>query len=42
MIHRGAKTMALWLPTDLVKDSQSPLKPGKVKISIQGKKLVVE
>jgi hypothetical protein len=32
----------IWDPADLVRDSQFPLKLGKVKIPIQGKKLVVE
>ena len=42
VIQKRAKTGAIWVPADLVRDSQFPLKPGKVKIAIQGKKLMVE
>jgi hypothetical protein len=42
VIQKRAKTGAIWVPADLVRDSQFPLKPGKVKISIQGRKLTIE
>jgi hypothetical protein len=42
VIQKRAKTGAIWVPADLVRDSQFPLKAGKVKISIQGKRLIVE
>jgi hypothetical protein len=41
-IQKRSKTGAIWVPADLVRDSRFPLKPGKVKISIQGKRLIVE
>ncbi|MGQ4915658.1 MAG: hypothetical protein ACP6IU_13090 [Candidatus Asgardarchaeia archaeon] len=39
------KQIYIYLPSDLVKDSKFPLKrdePQKIRISIQGKKLVIE
>jgi hypothetical protein len=42
VVQKRAKTGAIWVPADLVRDSQFPLKPGKVKISVQGKKLLIE
>jgi len=42
VIQKKAKTGAIWVPADMVKDSQFPLKQGKVRIAIQGKRLIVE
>lgn len=40
--EKKGSTGVLWIPADLVKDSAFPLKPGSVKIKIEGKRLVVE
>jgi len=42
VIQKRGKTGAIWVPADMVKDSAFPLKPGKVKIAIQGKRLIIE
>lgn len=39
---KRGKTGIIFVPADVCRDSQFPLKPGKVKITIQGKKLSVE
>jgi hypothetical protein len=41
-ILKRSRTGMIYVPADLMKDSQFPLKVGKVKISIQGKHLIVE
>jgi len=41
-IQKRSKTGAIWVPADLVRDSQFPIKPGKVKIAIQGRRLIIE
>lgn len=41
-VQKRGKTGAIWVPADMVKDSTFPLRPGKVRISIQGKRISVE
>jgi hypothetical protein len=41
-VLKRSKTGMIYVPADLMKDSQFPIKPGKVKISVQGKRLIVE
>ncbi|MEM3646570.1 MAG: hypothetical protein QW334_00295 [Thermofilum sp.] len=39
---KRGKTGLIFVPADVTRDSQFPLKPGQVKIRIDGKRLIVE
>jgi len=41
-LEKRSATGVVWLPADLVKDSQFPLKPGPIEITIEKDHLIIK